>query len=81
MPLARSSCLNAVTLDTRELNFLSLVAKATGQRWVWGAQQTCPRVLQAVQEGSGRRDGEAWAAHLSKAVKEPAMGQWHTLMW
>lgn len=56
--VACSSWLNAVTLDTRKPNFLSLVAKATGQKWVWGAQQTCPQALQGLQEEVGRRERE-----------------------
>lgn len=66
-------------MDTRKPNFLSLVAKATGQRWEWGAQQTLPTGSAAFcRRKSGGGKGKSWAAHLSKAMTEQAIGQCRT---
>lgn len=63
---------HTVTLDTRKPNLLSLVAKATGQRWVWG------RSTELLPTGSAASRRKL-SVPLSKALTEKPAGQRDTL--
>lgn len=59
-------------MDTKKPNFLSLVAKATGQRWVWGSP-ACLSMSCAASWGKWEGGvGGSWGAHLSNAFAEKA---------